>query len=54
MKKAYIIPCTEVELMTEEQTILASSPKGFDNTLNENGTDQPSLSREMENDLWSY
>jgi hypothetical protein len=33
MKKTYIIPTTEIEILTEQETILAGSPDGFDNNL---------------------
>lgn len=39
MKKAYIIPNTETEFLTEQETLLAGSPDGFANDLNEEGSD---------------
>ena len=48
MKKAYIIPNTETEFLTEQETLLAGSPDGFANDLNEEGSDAGNaLSREI-------
>jgi hypothetical protein len=48
MKKAYIIPNTETEFLTEQETLLAGSPDGFANDLNDNETDAGNaLSREI-------
>ena len=48
MKKAYIIPNTETEFLTEQETLLAGSPEGFANDLNTDGTDAGNaLSREI-------
>lgn len=50
MKKMYIIPETEIEIMTEKETILAGSPDGFNNTLNEDAgqNGNAALSREID------
>lgn len=39
MKKSYIIPNTEIEILTGKETLLAGSPDGFANDLNEESID---------------
>ena len=54
MKKTYIIPNTEIDVMVEDEALLAGSPDGFTNALGDpesaiDGGD--ALSREFD-DLW--
>jgi hypothetical protein len=52
MKKTYIIPTTEIEILTEQETILAGSPDGFDNNLSETPTDGDNALGREDDDLW--
>ena len=52
MKKTYIIPTTEIEILTEQETILAGSVDGFDSSLSETPTDGVNALGREDDDLW--
>lgn len=52
MKKTYIIPTTEIEILTEQETILAGSPDGFDNNLGVDPVDGGNALGREDDDLW--
>ena len=52
MKKTYIIPTTEIEILTEQETILAGSPDGFVNNLGGDAVDGGDALGREDDDLW--
>ena len=52
MKKTYIIPTTEIEILTEQETILAGSPDGFDNNLGGDAVDGSHALGREDDALW--